>query len=187
MKWFVQDHPDSEQWGLNPQPSDSRASVLSAGPHFWAWGRKKWTLCWVYSEDSSLLILLFRTLLYIFDNWMFPAHLRVGCLATSHWPDSVRGWDGWMASLDGHEFEQAAGVGDGQGGLACCSPWGHEESDTTEQLNWLKDPWMLFCEAIVHLFWMFSSIPQNKYAPNYLLFRLLMLIDTGLVSVFLLL
>ena len=37
--------------------------------------------------------------------------------------------------LDGHEFEQALGVGDGQGSLACCSPWDHKESDTTEQLN----------------------------------------------------
>ena len=37
--------------------------------------------------------------------------------------------------LNGHEFEQAPGVGDGQGGLACCSPGGHKESDTTEQLN----------------------------------------------------
>ena len=36
---------------------------------------------------------------------------------------------------DGLEFEQAPGVGDGQGGLACCSPWGHKESDMTEQLN----------------------------------------------------
>ena len=36
--------------------------------------------------------------------------------------------------LDGHEFEQTPGVGDGQGNLACCSPWGHKESDlTTEQ------------------------------------------------------
>ena len=33
--------------------------------------------------------------------------------------------------LDGHEFEQALGFGDGQGGLACCSPWDHKESDTT--------------------------------------------------------
>ena len=34
--------------------------------------------------------------------------------------------------LDGHEFEQAGEVGDGQGGLGCCSPWGRKESDTTE-------------------------------------------------------
>ena len=37
--------------------------------------------------------------------------------------------------FDRHEFEQAPGDGDGQGSLACCSPWGHKESDTTEQLN----------------------------------------------------
>ena len=42
---------------------------------------------------------------------------------------------GWHHRLDGHEFEQAPGVGDGQGGLASCSPWGRKESDTTEQLN----------------------------------------------------
>ena len=38
---------------------------------------------------------------------------------------------GWYHQLDGHEFEQALGVGDGQGSLACCSPWGHKESDMT--------------------------------------------------------
>ena len=41
--------------------------------------------------------------------------------------------------LNGHEFEQALGVGDGQGSLACCSPWGHKDSDMTEQLNWPCD------------------------------------------------
>ena len=39
---------------------------------------------------------------------------------------------GWHHRLNGHEFEQALGVSDGQGGLACCSPWGHKELDTTE-------------------------------------------------------
>ena len=42
---------------------------------------------------------------------------------------------GWHHQLDGHEFEQAPGDGDGQGGLVCCSPWGRKESDTTERLN----------------------------------------------------
>ena len=45
---------------------------------------------------------------------------------------------GWHQRLAGHEFESAPGVGDGQGGLACCSPWGRKESDTTEWLNWTK-------------------------------------------------
>ena len=42
---------------------------------------------------------------------------------------------GWHHQLNGHEFEQSLGVGDGQGSLACCSPWGRKESDTTERLN----------------------------------------------------
>ena len=42
---------------------------------------------------------------------------------------------GWHHQLNGHEFEYTLGVGDGQGSLACCSPWGHKESDTTERLN----------------------------------------------------
>ena len=49
--------------------------------------------------------------------------------------DEMVGWHHW---LDGHEFEQAPEVGDEQGGLACCSPWGHKESDMTEQLNWTE-------------------------------------------------
>ena len=47
--------------------------------------------------------------------------------------DEMVGWHHW---LDGHAFEYAPGVGDGQGSLACCSPWGRKESDTTELLNW---------------------------------------------------
>ena len=63
-------------------------------------------------------------------------------------PDAGKDWEqeekgmtedeivGWHHQLDGHEFEQALGVGDGQGSLACYSPWGLKESDTTEWLNW---------------------------------------------------
>ena len=45
---------------------------------------------------------------------------------------------GWHHQLNGHEFEQAPGVGDRQGSLASCSPWGCKESDTTEWLNWTE-------------------------------------------------
>ena len=41
----------------------------------------------------------------------------------------------WHLQLNEHEFEQAPGVGDGQGGLVCCSPWGCKELDVTERLN----------------------------------------------------
>ena len=49
--------------------------------------------------------------------------------------DEMVGWHHW---LDGREFEWTPGVGDGQGGLACCDSWGHKELDTTERLNWTK-------------------------------------------------
>ena len=45
---------------------------------------------------------------------------------------------GWRHRLDGREFEWTPGVGDGQGGLACCNSWGRKESDMTEQLNWTE-------------------------------------------------
>ena len=45
---------------------------------------------------------------------------------------------GWHHQLDGHEFEQAPGVGDGQGSLACCSPWSCKEPDMTKWLNWTE-------------------------------------------------
>ena len=49
--------------------------------------------------------------------------------------DEMVGWHHW---LNGHEFEQAPGVGDGQGVLACCGSWGRRESDMTERLNWTE-------------------------------------------------
>ena len=52
---------------------------------------------------------------------------------------------GWYHQLDAHEFGQALGVGDRQGGLVCCSPWGRKELDTTERLNWTD-----FCKTSLH-------------------------------------
>ena len=49
--------------------------------------------------------------------------------------DEMVGWHHW---LDGPEFGWTLGVGDGQGGLACCGSWSHKESDTTERLNWTE-------------------------------------------------
>ena len=54
--------------------------------------------------------------------------------------DQMVGWHHW---LNGLESEQAPGVGERQGSLACCSPWGHKELDTTEGLNWTELPGLL--------------------------------------------
>ena len=56
---------------------------------------------------------------------------------------------GWHDRLDGHEFEQVLGVGDGQGSLAFCSPWGYKEMDITERLNWTK-----MINLLLYKYWM---------------------------------
>ena len=53
-------------------------------------------------------------------------------------------WLNGIDGFDGHEFGWTSGVGDGQGGLACCSSWGHKDSDTTERLNWTKLNWVFY-------------------------------------------
>ena len=69
-------------------------------------------------------------------NWLTGENPDAG----KHWRQEEKGMTedeivGWHHQLNGHEFEQAPGVGDGQGSLACCSPWGHKDSYTTEQLS----------------------------------------------------
>ena len=68
---------------------------------------------------------------------------------------------GWPHRLDGHEFEQVPWVGDGQGSLACCSPCGCKESDTTEWLNWTEllilKKWRAFQVALV-----VKNLPANE-------------------------
>ena len=95
-------------------------------------------------------------------SWIFIARTDAEAEAPILWPSDVKKWligkdpDAgkdwrweekgmtedemvwWHHLLDGHEFEQALGVGDGQGSLACCSPWGHKKSDTTEWLKWTE-------------------------------------------------
>ena len=58
--------------------------------------------------------------------------------------DEMAGWHHW---LDGRESEWTPGVGDGQGGLACCDWWGRKESDTTERLNWTE---LMFWKLMLH-------------------------------------
>ena len=65
---------------------------------------------------------------------------------------------GWHHRRDGHEFELAPGVGDGQGSLACCSAWGRKESDTTE---WLNRTSSLFCTSFLHFALTYSQITHR--------------------------
>ena len=94
--------------------------------------------------------------------WVFIGRTDVEVEAPILWPPDAKRWLTWntlmlgkiegrrrrgqqrIRWLDGihrHECEQALGVGNEQGSLACCSPWGRKESDTTEQLNWTELRW----------------------------------------------
>ena len=69
----------------------------------------------------------------------------------------------WHHRLDGHEFEQAPGVGDGQGSLASCSSWGRKEFNTTEQLNWSLFYFssltlLFFISLLFHWFLLFNDL-----------------------------
>ena len=60
---------------------------------------------------------------------------------------------GWHHQLNGHESEWTPGVGDGQGGLACCDSWGRKESDTTERLNWTDGEQASVCHSYLVRLW----------------------------------
>ena len=86
-------------------------------------------------------------------QYLWPPHAKSwlfgkGSDARRDWGQEEKGTTedemaGWNHPLDGHESEQTPGVGDGQGGLACCDSWGRKESDTTERLNWTEQ--LLVC------------------------------------------
>ena len=97
-----------------------------------------------------------------YQSWVFIGRTDAEAVTPILWPPHVKNWligkdpdagkdwrqeekgmtedevVGWHHRFNEHEFEQALGVGDGQGSLACCSPRGCKESDVTEQLNWTE-------------------------------------------------
>ena len=118
---------------------------------------------------SEVLLLEFRPI------WCFIHFVEVRVVRPILWPSDANSWligkdsdagkdcrqeekgmtedemVGWHHWLNGHEFEQTPGDGEGQGSLACCSPWGHKELDMTEQLN--NSNW-------------FSTIDSGSSAPH---------------------
>ena len=96
-------------------------------------GNKSWIFIGRTDAEAEILIL-------------WPLDTNHGLIGKD--PDSGKDWKqkekgrtkdemvGWHHWLNGHEFEQAKGAGDGQESLECCISWGHKESDTTERLSW---------------------------------------------------
>ena len=80
---------------------------------------------------------------------------------------------GWHHQLNGHEFELTPRVANGQGGLACCRPWGHKESDTTERLNWTELIGSLFLPILCSL--KPSLHPIILYRPEMMFMMIIMM------------
>ena len=129
------------------------------------------------------------------QSWVFIGRTDVKAETPILWPPDAKSWLIWKApdagkdwgqeekgtaedemaewhhQLDGHEFEWTPGVGDGQGGLVCCRPWGHKESDMTE-LNWTDDnfifsffkrTFILFSIAAVPVYTPTNSLGEQKF------------------------
>ena len=138
MLWFFQ-WSCMESWTIN-KAQRRRIDAFE----LWCWGR---LLRVPWTEDQS---------------WVFIGRTDVEGETLILWPPDVKSWliwkdpdagkdwgqepkgttedemVGWHHRLNGHGFEWTQGVGDGQGGLACCDSWGCKESDTTEWLNWTE-------------------------------------------------
>ena len=132
--------------------------------HKESWALKNWC-CWTVVLEKILLVFMDCKEIQPVppegnQSWIFIRRTDAAAATPILWPPDVKNWPiwkdpdagkdwrqeekgmtedemvGWYHQLYGHEIEQALGDGDGQGSLACCSPWGREELDTTEQLSY---------------------------------------------------
>ena len=104
----------------------SKGSCWEMGSGWERIGKKDVCIFWKRLVLSSFLL----SLLFAGKDW--------GQEEKGTTEDEMVGWHHWHS---GHGFGWTPGVGDGQGGLACCCSWGHKESDTTEWLNWTELNW----------------------------------------------
>ena len=111
-------------------PLDSKA-IKPVNPK----GSQSWTFIGRTDVEAEMPILWTSDV----KNWLLGKDPDAG----KNWRQEEKGMTedemvGWHHQLNGHEFEQGPGIGNGQGGLGCCSPWGHKDSDMTEQPNWTE-------------------------------------------------
>ena len=132
---------------------DDKRWIIRLRAELWCWRRLLRVPCTARRSNQSILKeitpeyslegLMLKLKLPYFGHLMrragpFEKMLMLGKIEGGKRGDD-RGWDGWMASLTQWIWVWVGSrSGDGQGRLTCCSPWGHKESDTTEQLNWTE-------------------------------------------------
>ena len=123
---------------------------------------------WIYQTWAKICLMI--TLLYL-NSWLIGKDSDAG----RDWGQEEKGttedeMSGWHHRLDGHEFEWTPGVGDGQGGLACCDSWGRKELDTTEWLNWTELNYFIFLVFF------------SQYSPHFCFFLLFSFLISWAVS-----
>ena len=140
---------EDDSWGSLGQQRDQtsqsyRKSTVNINMKNWGW-----------SWNSNTL----ATRCEVLTHWKRPwcwERLKTGGEGGN------RGWDGgWHHWLYGHEFEQTLGDSEGQGSLVCCSPWGHKESDRTEQLNWTEDIVLFYLHTHTHTYTHTHQVLRN--------------------------
>ena len=146
-----------------------------------SWAPKNWYFWTVVSEKTLESPLDCKEIQTVHpkgnQSWIFIGRTDAEAEAPILWPPDVKNWligkdpDAgkdwrlkekgmtedemvvWHHRLHAHEFEHAPGVGEGQGGQACCRPWGRKAPDMTEQLNWTE---LMGPDAMILVFWMLS-------------------------------
>ena len=157
--YFADKGPSSQSYGL----SSSHVWMWKLD-YKESWAPKNWCFWAVVLEKTLESPLDFKEIQPVHpkgnQSWLFIGRTDAKAETPIVWPPDTKNWlfgkdpDAgndwrqeekrmikdemvrWHHWLDGHEFEQAAGVGDGQGSLVCCSPWGRKELDATKWLNW---------------------------------------------------
>ena len=145
-----------------------------------SWVPKNWCFWTVVLEKTLESPLDYKEIQSVQPNgdqsWVFPGRTDVEAETPIVWPPAAKSWliwkdpdtgtdwgqeekgmtedemVGWHHRLNGHGFGWTPGVGDGQGGLACCSSWGRKESDTIERLNWTELPLIIKQLILSHHF-----------------------------------
>ena len=169
LHYFANKGPSSQRYGF----SSSHVWIWKLD-YKESWVPKNWCFWTVVLEKTLASPLDCKEIQLVYpkgnQSWIFTGRTEAEALIlwlpdakdwlTGKYPDSGKDWRqekgtiegemvGWHHWLKRHEFEQALGVHDGQGSLACCSPWGHKESDMTEWLNWTE----LSLMSVVFFWW----------------------------------
>ena len=140
-----------------------------------SWAPKNWCFWTVVLEKTLESPLNWKEIQWVHpkgnQSWIFIGRTDAEAETPIFWPPDVKNWlsgkdpdagKDWRQEekgkpedemigrhhwLNGHEFEQSPGIDDGQGSLACCSPWGRKDLGMTEQLNWtesVKSEWVTY-------------------------------------------